>query len=261
MWRREPCACASLAKTASLRHITPDATEEIKLDGYRAVGIKSDRSVRLLSRRNKSFNHQYPHIVEAIGEFPENTVVDGEVVALDESGRPNFNLLQNYRSEASRIHYFVFDLLIYKNRDLTRLPLMERRKIMRSALNFNSSRIWISDYVEASAPDMLHAVREQRLEGIIGKRRDSVYEPGKRSGAWIKYRVNRGQELVIGGYIPGSHGLDSMIVGYYKEDNLIYVARGKFPCLRSLPFLLRSFSRIVCLGLRARPDRSIDPER
>ena len=72
---------------------------------------------------------------------------------------------------------------------------------------------------------MLRAVREQGLEGVVAKRKDSLYEPGKRTGAWIKYRVNRGQELVIGGYIPGPHGLDSIIVGYYRGVDLIYVAR------------------------------------
>jgi DNA ligase D-like protein (predicted ligase) len=217
----EPMECLAVPKLF-------DGSEwiyEIKLDGYRAVAAKSDRDVRLFSRNNKSFNHQYPDIVKALGELPENTVVDGEVVALDESGRPNFNLLQNFRSEASRIHYFVFDLLVYDGRDLTCLPLIERREIMRSVLRFKSGRIRISDYVEASATDMLHAVREQGLEGIVGKRKDSLYEPGKRSGAWIKYRVNRGQELVIGGYLPGTHGLDSVIVGYYKNHDLIYVAR------------------------------------
>jgi ATP-dependent DNA ligase len=71
----------------------------------------------------------------------------------------------------------------------------------------------------------LSAVREQGLEGIVGKRKDSLYQPGKRSGAWIKYRVNRGQEFVIGGYFPGPHGFDSLIVGYYDEDRLMYVAR------------------------------------
>jgi DNA ligase D-like protein (predicted ligase) len=198
---------------------------EIKLDGYRALGIKSGRSVRLLSRRNNSFNRQYPLIIEALGELPEETVVDGEVVALDQSGFPNFNLLQNYRSEASRIHFFIFDLLIYKGRDLTRLPLIERRDLLRSLLTINSGRIRITDYLEASATDMLHAVRQHGFEGVIGKRKDSTYEAGKRSGAWIKYRVNNGQELVIGGYIPGSHGLDSIVVGYYKGSDLIYVAR------------------------------------
>jgi bifunctional non-homologous end joining protein LigD len=216
--------CSWLA-THPQRHITANATEEIKLDGYRAVAAKSDRGVRLFSRNNKSFNNQYPSIVEALDALPENTVVDGEIVALDESGRPDFNRLQNFRSEASRIHYFVFDLLVYQGRDLTRLPLIERHEIMRSVLKFKSPRIRIFDYVEASAKDMLDAVREQGLEGIVGKRKDSLYEPGKRSGAWIKYRVNRGQELVIGGYVPGTHGLDSIIVGYYKGDDLVYVAR------------------------------------
>jgi DNA ligase D-like protein (predicted ligase) len=217
----EPMECLAVAKL-------PDGAQwlyEIKLDGYRALGVKSDLGVKLFSRRKKSFNHQYPYIVEDLSELPEGTVIDGEIVALDESGHPDFNLLQNFRSAASRIHYFVFDLLIYEGRDLTRLPLIERREIMRSALTFKSPRIRISDYVEASASDMLNAVRAQGLEGIVGKRKESLYEPGKRSGAWIKYRVNRSQELVIGGYIPGPHGLDSIIVGYYKGDDLVYVAR------------------------------------
>lgn len=101
---------------------------EIKLDGYRAVAVKSDRGVNLFSRRHKYFNHQYPHLVEALGELPEGTVVDGEVVALDDSGRPDFNRLQNFRSEASRIHYFIFDLLVCQNRHLTRLPLSEPQR-------------------------------------------------------------------------------------------------------------------------------------
>jgi len=217
----EPMECLAVAKLQD----GPGWVYELKLDGYRALGIQSDRGVRLLSRRNNSFNSQYPLIVEALRELPEGTVVDGEVVALDQAGFPNFNLLQNYRSEASRIHFFIFDLLVYKGRDLTRLALIERRQLLGSLLNFDSARIRIVDFLQASAADMLHAVRQQGLEGIIGKRKDSIYEPGKRSGAWIKYRVNRGQELVIGGYIPGSHGLDSIIVGYYKGNDLLYVAR------------------------------------
>ena len=152
-------------------------------------------------------------------------MVDGEIVALDESGRPNFNLLQSFRSEASRIHYFIFDMLICKNRDLTRLPLCERRNQMKSALKIRSPRIRIAEQFDVSATDMLAAVRQQQLEGVIGKRKDSLYQPGKRTGAWIKYRVNRGQEFVIGGYIPGPHGFDSLIVGYYRGKDLVYVAR------------------------------------
>jgi ATP-dependent DNA ligase len=169
----EPMECLAVAKL-------PDGAQwlyEIKLDGYRAEAVKADGKVFLFSRRRKSFNRQYPLIIEALGNLPENTVVDGEVVALDESGRPNFDLLQNFRSAASRIHFFVFDLLIYQGRDLTRLPLIERREIMRSALKFKSPRIRISDYVEASATDMLRAVRQQGLEGSSGKERTASTSP------------------------------------------------------------------------------------
>jgi ATP-dependent DNA ligase len=186
--------------------------------------VKSGGAVALYSRNRKVLNRTFPYIVEPLRALPDGTVIDGEIVALDDSGRPSFNLLQNSVSEAGRIRYFLFDLLCYKDRDPTRLPLIKRRGLLRS-LKFDDQRIVIADYIEVSAEQMLAAVREQRLEGVIGKRRDSVYEPGKRSGVWIKHRVNLGQEFVIGGFTPGPHGLDAMIVGYYRDDELIYVAR------------------------------------
>ena len=217
----EPMQCLSVSKL-------PDGDHwiwEVKLDGYRALAVKSGSSITLFSRRRKSLNRQFPCIVDALAGLPEGTVVDGEVVAIDDSGRPDFNLLQNFRAEASRIHYYVLDLLCWKGRDLTRLPLIERRALLKSLVVVQDKRIRTWEYVEAAPNDLLSAVREQRLEGIIGKQKDSHYEPGKRSGAWVKYRVNRGQEFVIGGYFPGPHGIDSLIVGYYAGDKLIYVAR------------------------------------
>src|SRR5580700_4398516 len=101
--------CLSVAKL-------PNGTEwvwEIKLDGYRAEAVKSGGNLFLLSRRQKSFSKQFPLIHEALAELPEDTVIDGEIVALDESGRPDFNLLQNFRSAAKHINYFVFDLLVF----------------------------------------------------------------------------------------------------------------------------------------------------
>jgi ATP-dependent DNA ligase len=197
---------------------------EIKLDGYRAVAVKSG-AVTLYSRNGKSLNRRFPYIVEPLRTLPDGTVLDGEIVALDDDGRPVFNLLQNFTGEAARIRYFVFDLLCYKYRDLTGLPLRERRKLLGSLVKLDGGRIRLSEYVEASADQMLAAVREQRLEGVIGKRKDSVYEPGQRSGAWVKQRVNLGREFVIGGYTPGLHGVDAIIVGYYRGKDLIYVAR------------------------------------
>src|SRR5262245_20271753 len=111
---------------------------EVKLDGYRTIAVNSDGKVNLYSRRRNSFNRQCPLVYDALSELPENTVVDGEIVALDEAGLPNFNLLQHHSKQASRIHYFVFDLLVYQGRDLTRLPLVERRDLMRTVLKFGS---------------------------------------------------------------------------------------------------------------------------
>ncbi len=216
----EPMECESVSELRdSLQWVY-----EIKLDGYRAIAVKSGNKVRIFSRRQKSFNQQYPYIVEALADLPDATVIDGEIVALDDSARPQFNLLQNYRSEARRIRYFVFDLLCYNNRDTTCLPLVERRELLRT-LKFQSPRIQLLDYLETSAANMVAAAKEQGLEGVIAKRRDSLYQPGRRTGAWLKHRISHGQEFVIGGYFPGAYGFDSIIVGYFKGKDLMYVAR------------------------------------
>jgi DNA ligase D-like protein (predicted ligase) len=215
----EPMECLPITRLPE----GPEWSFEIKLDGYRALAVKAEK-VSLYSRRKKSFNSQYPYLVKALSDLPDETVVDGEIVSLDESGRPNFNLLQQFRSQASRIHYFIFDLLVCEGRDLTGLPLSERRELLRELVKPNS-RIRMSEQFEVSPNEMLSAIREQRLEGVVAKRKDSVYQAGERTGAWTKFRVNRGQELVIGCYIPSPHGFDSLIVGYYKGKDLIYVAR------------------------------------
>jgi ATP-dependent DNA ligase len=172
----DPMECLPVTKL-------PDGLEwtfEIKLDGYRALVVKSQDKVSLYSRRKKSFNSQYPYLIEALSDLPDGTVVDGEIVSLDDSGPPNFHLLQQFRSQASRIHYFIFDLLICEHRDLTGLPLSERRKRMREFVKPNS-RIHFSEQFEVSASKVLAAVRAQKLEGVVAKRKDSVYEPGKRT--------------------------------------------------------------------------------
>lgn len=231
----EPMECAPVSKLAE----GPSWIYEVKLDGYRAIAVKSGHSANLFSRRRKSFNAQYPHIIEALHDLPKGIVLDGEIVALDDEGHPNFNLLQQFRRERKRIFYFAFDLLVCEDRDLTRLPLIERRELLTTFLKSRAPRIRISEQFEVSASDIVAAIRQQQLEGVIGKRTDSLYEAGKRSGSWVKYRVNRGQEFVIGGYLPGPHGFDSLIVGYYRGKDLVYVARvrnGFVPALRRQVF-------------------------
>jgi bifunctional non-homologous end joining protein LigD len=215
-----------------------DWTYEVKLDGYRAIGVKTSRDAILYSRNGKNFNKRFPQIAAALRDLPVDSVIDGEVVALDDSGRPDFHRLQHFTAEASRIHYFVFDLLILKQRDLTKLPLSERRELMKS-IKLRSPRIRISEQFNISAADMLAAVRQQQLEGVVAKRKTSIYEAGKRTGSWVKMRINRAQEFVIGGFIPGPHGVDSIIVGYYRGKDLVYVARvrnGFVPATRRMVY-------------------------
>lgn len=185
----EPMECLATAKLPD----GPQWVYEIKLDGYRAVAVKSGGKVMLFSRNNKPLNKRFPHIVEGLADLPDETVIDGEIAALDVAGRPDFNLLQNFRGAASHIVYYAFDLLVYQNHDLTGLPLSERRELMFSTLKLRSNRVYGSEFFEVSGQIMLQSAREQGLEGIVGKRKDSTYEPGKRSGTWIKHRVNLGQ--------------------------------------------------------------------
>jgi ATP-dependent DNA ligase len=110
-------------------------------------------------------------------------------------------------------------------RAFTSLLHIERREILIQALKFKSPRIRTVEYFETSVEVILESAREQRLEGVVAKRKDSSYEAGKRTGAWAKFRLNNGQELVVGGYIPGAHGIEAVIMGFYRESKLLYVAR------------------------------------
>jgi len=214
-----------LLATSSL----PDTKEwlyELKLDGYRAIAFKSNGKAQLRSRNNKDFATRYAAITKALQNIPDETVIDGEVVALDPSGRPSFNALQNFASSTQPIYFYVFDLLMLAGRDVRSLPLIERRELlMTKVLPKLSEPIRYSPDLEASLPDLISSVREQHFEGLVAKRKYSVYESGQRSGAWLRMRVNQGQEFVIGGYTPGPKNFDALIFGYYEGKLLIYVAR------------------------------------
>jgi ATP-dependent DNA ligase len=169
-------------------------------------------------------NQKFPYIAAALQHLPNETVIDGEVVALGADGRPDFHLLQNFRSAESRIVYFAFDILISEGRCLTELPLSERRAILASVVE-PGEHVALSQVSDRSAAEMLQFVKGHGLEGAIAKRSDSVYQPGQRSGLWSKYRVDLRQEFVVGGYIPSNLGVDSLVVGFYRDHGLIYAAR------------------------------------
>ena len=199
---------------------------EIKLDGYRCIAVKAAGKVVLRSRNDNDFNARYPAIAMALSGLPNETAIDGEIVAMDESGRPSFNLLQNHRSSGIPLLFYAFDAMIVSGKDVTQLPLSERRALLeRKILPKLEELVRYSPKLRGSLHDLVESVKENGLEGLVAKNLNSIYEPGLRSGAWRKMRVNKGQEFVIGGYTIGGKSFDALIFGYYEGEKLIYVAR------------------------------------
>jgi ATP-dependent DNA ligase len=197
-------------------------TFEIKFDGYRCVAVKSGREVTLFSRHKKVLTRRFPGVVEIIASLEGDFVLDGELVALDSQGRPSFQLMQNSLSQSLPIYCYAFDLLNKNGKLLVKLPLSRRRELLEDLLSVSDDPLRLSPLLQAPSGEILEAVRKHGLEGVVGKRTDSEYEPGERSGAWIKLRTNLEQEFVIGGYIPGAHGFDALLVGVSETKHFIF---------------------------------------
>jgi ATP-dependent DNA ligase len=164
---------------------------------------------------------------------------------MDDSGRPSFDRLQNSSKNAPVITFYAFDLLMWKGEDLRPQPLENRRELLRSKVMPQLPAIRYSDSFPVTADEMVAAVRAQGLEGVVAKRRDSPYEPGRRSGAWVKMRIGGGQEFVIAGYTPSPKTFDALLVGYYEGGKLIFAARvrnGFVPATRETVF--RHFKKL-----------------
>jgi bifunctional non-homologous end joining protein LigD len=203
---------------------------EIKWDGIRALGYANRGKWSMLSRRHEDVSARYPElaaIAEALGEH--SAILDGEVVALDKEGRPRFQLIQSRmgltsagavqaRMRKQPVDYVIFDLLHLDGRRVRDLPYVKRRELLEG-LGLDGPRWRTPSFRYGGGADLFEAARRQGLEGIVSKRSDSPYRPGKRTGEWIKTRVWRRQEFVIGGYIPGEGSrakrVGSLLVGYY----------------------------------------------
>jgi bifunctional non-homologous end joining protein LigD len=206
---------------------------EVKFDGVRALAIKSGRSSSILSRTANDLTAKYPEIADALRDLPaKHAVLDGEIVALDPEGRSSFQLLQSWhRTLTSRrppLIYYAFDLLSFNGRDLKALPLEERKRMMEDALSSASPPIRFSRGLRAVAPRLMREMQARGLEGLIAKKRHSEYEPGRRSGAWVKFKWSAEQEFVIGGYTApkGSRfHFGALLVGYYEKNRLLFAGK------------------------------------
>lgn len=229
---------------------------EIKFDGYRAIAFKNGLDVRLFSRNEKDFAERFPEIIEGISAMQiEEAVIDGEIVALDSKGVSSFQLLQAIEIGTQRPppFYYVFDLLRLNGKDLRRLPLIERKSQLEEIVKNAPDIIRLSASLSDDAKYLLKRVQKLGLEGLIGKRKDSIYEPGKRSGAWVKLKLRREQEFVIGGYTnpEGARtNFGALLVGFYENRKLKFcgkVGTGfNVMLLRSLHAKFKELARDNC---------------
>ncbi len=204
----------------------PDWLFEIKWDGYRAVAETGGKQVKLYSRNGLSFAEGYPAITEELARIKPKMVLDGEVVALNEQGRPDFQALQHASSEPSAaLVYYVFDLLQLNGKDLTSLPLIERKKLLLRSLPAGD-HVKYCDHIEGRGSEFFAAAQAQDLEGIIAKRMASTYHTGVRSKSWLKIKNHRSQEVVIGGYTAPRNSrkhFGALLLGVYEQGELRYV--------------------------------------
>jgi len=198
---------------------------EVKLDGYRALLLKKGDQIQIRSRNDKDLTRTYPGVAAAARQLrAEQAVVDGEIVAVDRDGRPSFQALQHRGSHPDHaIVFYAFDLVHLSGEDLTGAPLEARRAALSRMLD--GSGILMSMELSGTASKVIEAVQALGLEGVIAKRRSSPYTPGDRHTSWVKLKLDRQQEFVIGGYRPGPYGLDALVVGYYEEKALRFAAK------------------------------------
>lgn len=214
--------------TARVVEKLPEGDEwmyEVKFDGYRALLLKDGHNVRIRSRNDKDLTNAYPSVVAA-GQRLKATqaALDGEIVAVDPAGRPSFQALQHRGAHPNHvIVFYAFDLLHLDGVDLTARTLEERRARLPEVVD--KSGILLSIELPGTVHQVIEAVTGLGLEGVIAKRRTSRYTPGDRSAAWLKLKLDRQQEFVIGGYRPGSHGVDALLVGYYDGRDLRFAGK------------------------------------
>ncbi|QPH40402.1 DNA ligase D [Pedobacter endophyticus] len=202
---------------------------EVKWDGYRALAFLNKGNAELFSRNNKSFDDKFYPIHKLLSKWKLNAVFDGEILVLNEKGISNFGALQNWRSEADgELVYYIFDLLWYEGKNLMDLPLVERQAVLNEILPTDDDRVRLGKVFKASGIDFFAAAQKMGLEGIIAKKTDSLYSPDRRSKEWLKIKVHKRQEVIIGGFTKNedtSKSFSSLLLGVYEGKKLRYVGK------------------------------------
>jgi bifunctional non-homologous end joining protein LigD len=201
---------------------------EVKWDGYRALAFLHGKKRELRSRNNNSFNDQFYPVYDALKTWNINAVIDGEIVAVNDSGFSSFQQLQNWRSEADgELLFYVFDILWLYGYDLTGLTLLERREIVKQFIPADSL-IRFSESFETSAGEFFEAAKKLGIEGMIAKKDDSEYLPGTRTKDWLKIKSGQRHEAVIGGYTRNEDStklFSALLLGVYENKKLRFIGQ------------------------------------
>src|SRR3954447_7914840 len=219
-----------LATLASKPFSDPDWLFEIKWDGFRLQAVVDHGKVKTLTRNLNDGAAYFPRLLEPARWIEaEQAIVDGEVVALDEEGRPDFSLLQTKLGDksATGLVFQAFDLLYHDGRSLLDVPLEDRKRLLKSVLR-EHPRVRFAAHVEADGVAFFEAAKQLGVEGMVAKLRRSRYEPGRRSNAWLKIKIRPEQELVVGGWTAGqgnAKDLGALAVGVYEDGQLRFCGK------------------------------------
>jgi bifunctional non-homologous end joining protein LigD len=202
-------------------------SHELKLDGYRAILVRDGARVEMRSRNDRDLSPMFPQFAaESLKLHAEQVVIDGELVALDPNGRPSFQALQHRGSYPNHhLIFYAFDVLHVDGRDVMSRPIEERRAHLPELISETGS-IKILEELPGTLAEILQVIKGMRLEGVVAKRRGSLYVPGAGSRDWLKLKLEQQQEFVIGGYRPeGTDSIDALVVGYYDSSQLKFAAK------------------------------------
>ncbi len=207
---------------------------EPKFDGTRVLIFKKGKSIRLVNRRGKNITYRYPELDDIWKNIKENCVLDGELVILNKKHLPDFNLLQSREQIENRTQIklrsmeipatiFVFDILSLKGKSLMKIPLMERKKVLSKVVEI-SPMISLTPYTRKGKA-LWKRVQRLKMEGVMAKRTDGEYLPGRRTDSWLKIKNNKTLDAIVIGYTREKRAISALALAAYKNKKLVYIGR------------------------------------
>ncbi|MGM9969098.1 MAG: DNA ligase [Anaeroplasma sp.] len=228
-----------------------DSIFELKLDGIRCLAYIDNYSVTLKNKRNKDVTNIYPELQSICENITRKCILDGEIIVL-KNGKPNFFAVQkrslmtdqfkiNLAKRKYPVTFVAFDILYYDNESIMNKPLIRRKEILKNNI-IENNRLAITRFIEEDGINLFEIVKSNRLEGIVAKKKDSIYIPGIRTNNWKKIKVLIDEDLIICGYDEKNNDINSIILGYYDNGKLICKGKASLGISQEEKKIIKSFS-------------------